>query len=232
LKHVSSVSIIALALAACSHDNNPTPIPTPLGNGWSIRYSPSMPSQARDNGNGTFSFDFPVGGACPQPMPPFVPFNGDGSPCHHVDYVTRTPIQLSNSVTLTYTVTGNPVFGSDTNTNEVSNGGGSPPHVTFIIDASTSGGDPGLTQGWLRWYAVPAGGSLTPGTHTVTMPLTFANWGDAGGATPGTAAQFNAVLASFDSIGFCLGGGAYAQCHGLYLKSGSATFTINSFTSP
>ncbi len=225
------VAALPLALAACGHSSDPPPVPFPIpvpsgGSTWSLRYSPGMPATM----SAANSLAFPTGNGCPGPKVTTVPTNNDG-PCHHVDYATRPPIPLHGSLTLTYTITGNPVFGSDTHVNEVSNGAGSPPHITFIIDASTIGGDPYLANPTLRWYAVPAGGDLTLGTHTVTMPLTFANWGDAGGPA-GTQAQFNAVLARYDSIGICFGGGAFAQCHGLYLKSGSATFTVNSFTSP
>ena len=160
-----------------------------------------------------------------------VPTNADGNPCHQVDYVTRTPIPLSKSLTLTYTITGtNPVFAYQTETGNTS---GNPPHLTFILDASQS--DPGLIDPALRWYAYPTGGPaaspLTLGTHTITVPLAFASWGDAAGTPPGTAAQFNGVLASAYQMGSVLGGGN-AQGHGLYLKSGSATLTINSLTSP
>ncbi len=230
MKIISLMSLSALALAGCgsgsSNNPPPFPFPVPMPSGWSIRYSPGMPTQPTADGGG-FSFNFPMGGGCPAPRtgndPTQPSFNV--SACHHVDYVTRGPMPLNGSITIDYTITGNnPAWGYTT---AAANTGGAPPQLTLMIEHTN---DQYLSNGLWRWDS----NIRTPiglGHYHVTVPLTFSSWAAVAGSSPGTPAQFQDVLANLGAVEFVFGGGDSAG-HGLYLKSGSATFALNSLTSP
>jgi hypothetical protein len=219
-----------LALAACNSDNStPAPVELPIStepalpaNPWTIRYSPGMPAEPAIAADGAITINFPMGGACPQPVSNNLT-NAPG-PCNHVDYVTRTPIALNMSITVNYTVAGDCVLGFDT---EMGNTAGDPPQLTLLLEHT---GDAALTVFSYRWYS-SIRGPMTAGTHTLTVPLTIAHWSDVQGPPPGTNAQFVDTLANLAQVGFVLGGGNAAG-HGLYCKTGTGTLTINSFTSP
>ncbi len=233
MKPIALISLSALALAGCGSgsSNNPTPpfpFPTPMPgiSAWTIRYSPGMPTQPTATGSG-FSFNFPTGRGCPAPRagndPTQPSFNV--SACSHVDYVTRGPMPLNGSLTIDYTITGNnPVWGYTT---AATNTGGAPPQLTLMVEHTN---DQYLGNGLWRWDSnirTPIG----PGHFHVTVPLTFSSWAAVAGSSPGTQAQFQDVLSNLGAVGLVFGGGDSAG-HGLYLTSGSATFILNSFTSP
>jgi hypothetical protein len=228
MKRLALVSMSALALAAChsNSDNPPPPVPVPVWAPWSIRYSPGMPTAPSPTATG-FTFNFPTNtpGACPRPVPVVVPSNSDGNPCKQVDYVTRTAMPLSTSITIDYTITGtNPVWSYYT---ETGNTAGAPAELTLMIEHT---GDDALVNPVYRWDSnirTP----IAPGHYHITVPLNFANWAAVAGTAPGTQAQFQDVLNNLYAVGMVFGGGDSAG-HGLYLTSGSATFTLNSFTSP
>lgn len=49
----------------------PTPTPKPSSSGWTFLYSPNMPQQMWDNGDGTYYFDFPSKDGCHYVVRPF-----------------------------------------------------------------------------------------------------------------------------------------------------------------
>jgi hypothetical protein len=193
----------------------------PVSSGWQCRYC----TGGSVTGAGVVTL--PIGGSCPAPRagnnPQDPSFNV--SACRHVDYVTRGPMPLNGSITLDYTVSGNnPVFGYTT---AAGNTAGAPPQLTLMIEHAN---DQTLSNGLWRWDSntrIP----ISLGHQRVTVPLSFSNWAAVAGSSPGTQAQFNDVLANLGAVGFVLGGGDSAG-HGLYLTSGSAVLTVNSFTSP
>jgi hypothetical protein len=239
MRSVSIAALAACALAGCSSSGSSPgipSIPTSSATPWTIRYSPGMPDFPTPVGSG-FTFNFPIGGSCPQPIPN-PDSNEDGSPCHQVDYVTRTPIPINGSFTIDYTIAGsNPVFSYYT---EPGNTAGDPLQLTLMIEHAN---DQALTNGTWRWdsnvripFAVgpyctgSTGANFNLHCHA-TIPVNLSTWAAVAGSSPGTQAQFNDVLANLGAEGFVLGGGDSAG-HGIYLTSGSATFTLNSFTSP
>jgi hypothetical protein len=209
----------SLGLAACNGSSSPSPASDP----WTIRYSPGMPTAPTPNASGGFAFEIPLGGSCP--AAPTTPPDFNVSACHHVDYVTRTPMPLSGTLTLDFTISGdNPSFGIlTTATNNCS----TPPSVSLLLEHTN---DAALNVMSYRWWAIKDA-PIVLGHNVLTVPLTFANWADTSGPPPGTAAEFADALANLGAVGMTFGGGC-ARGHGLYLNSGSATFTINSFTSP
>jgi len=224
----------ALALAACNSDNStPAPpayptnttIPTVTpSNDWSIRYSPSQPNQPELTAAGLPIIAFPTASSCPQP--PSSNLTNLPGLCNHVDYVTRPalPTPLTTSLTISYVVAGSCVLDYET---ELGNTAGDPPQLTLLLEHT---GDEALNIFSYRWYSTPRG-ALTPGAHTLTVPLAIAHWSDVQGPPPGTAAQFEDTIANLYAVGFVLGGGNAAG-HGLFCKSGSGTLTVTSFTSP
>jgi hypothetical protein len=160
--------------------------------------SPGMPQKTGD------TFDIP---ACR---------NGE------VHYVTKTiKGRLTGTMTLTYTIEASPdaVF--------VAADGGTPGRIALHFQRK---GDDWSARGkyaGYRWYS-SARHLVTPGEHTINIPLDLASWKAVLGSGR-TQALFDAAKARPTRVGFTFGGTGNAG-HGVCLSSGSARFTVKSFT--
>ena len=177
MKHVALLS--ALLLAACGGGNNPPP-PVPY-TGWSITAS-SVPRQIP---SGSFVFQ-----NC-----------ASASTCWD-SYVEHPAAGIAGNLTLSWTITGNPVFVNDTPANCVG------PAALSLLFRS-----PGR---FFSLFALKT--PLAVGTFSMSVPLTVDQWINVDGGT------FNPAAAT--SIGFGLGGGCFSA-HGVAVSVGTATFTIN-----
>ena len=118
-------------------------------NAWSIRYSPGEPTVPALTAAGNPIITFPADVSCPQPVSSDLS-NTPGL-CNHVDYVTRTPMALSTSITISYTVAGNCVLDYTT---QPGNTVGDPPQLTLLVEHT---GDAALNVLYYRWYSTPRG---------------------------------------------------------------------------
>jgi hypothetical protein len=147
-------------------------------------------------------------------------FNMPGPPGIHYVYTPAKSLAIGKTMTLTYTLTGNATFkpsdASDIN----------PPTISLFIwragDNLTCAG----TYAGYRQFLV-ARSNLQFGTHTVSAVIEPANWtGCYGGEV---ASAFTEAVANAAYMGFTLSGQYFAG-HGVDVVSGSATFTIDSFS--
>lgn len=177
---------------------------TPVGStGWTIQYSPGMPTQMTKASDGSYFVDLPT---------------QDG--LHYV--VEKAPrLQLGQLVTLSFNVSGTgtivPVQGT---TAKVS---------LYMQRAGDNMSGTGAYQQYRYWHNYALLGN---GDGTLSATLTPDQWGDVFGAR-GTEHQqgFQACVANAAVIGFTFGDpGAGATGHGVYVKGGSARFTLKSFT--
>lgn len=174
--------------------------PPPPAGVWSFQYSANMVP-----GQTPESFDFP---------------STDG-----VHYCVKRPPALAQgkTVTMKFTITGTgtllPVQGSK-------------PYVTLYMQRA---GDNLSGAGPYEFYRAWAGGDsalLGPGSFTIAVPLTPDKWGSVMGHSFSTSpSSFTDLLANAQSIGFTFGDpGAGATGHGVYVKNGTAHFTLDSYT--
>jgi hypothetical protein len=130
---------------------------------------------------------------------------------------------VGQTLTLNYTLTGsNPVLQNHPNGGD----SGAPTLHLFLWQK----GDNETCAGDYNFYRLFAGRTpLVPGANQViSVPLTGANWSPCF-PTAVTDARLQTTLNNLLGAGFTFGGQSFAG-HGIYLSSGSATFTINSFT--
>lgn len=134
-----------------------------------------------------------------------------------------TAPQVGQTLTLNYTVTANnpvwvqaPYGAGATDTN--------PPTLHLFVWRR---GDDLSCQGNYADYRLFAGRTaLVPGAgQTISIPLTTISWTGCYGKNP---VNIQDELSNLLGAGFTFGGQSFAG-HGIYLSSGSATFTINSF---
>jgi hypothetical protein len=211
---------------------NPPPTQQPLmpqpTTGWAITEGSGIGLQA-DGTNlpaiplATPTVAFPVGPAgCG---------TGPGTPsCAQTSWVSyvelnTAPLPLNGTLTLSYTITASPdaVFNNDSRNNT----GCNPPWpaMSLIIHRA---GDQGLSPAQDTWRLFSTQrAQITPGSGTLSIPLTAANWIGVMGATPAEA-DFEATLAGVGSIGIGFGGGCFAA-HGVAMKAGTGAFTANGF---
>lgn len=219
----------ALALAACnagsgggSCSGGPCPASgggsttTPSASSWVIEYSPGMPSHPTASGAG-WSFAFP------------------NSP-NHVDYVVD-PVSMAASnrisATVSVAVSGNPTFGYQTASNNTCI---YPAHARlFFQERGDNMSGSGAYQ-YYRWWAKTDAGSfqLAPGSGTMTASFADpAEWssvlGVAGNANATATAAFNQAKANIGAVGMTFGGGCFYG-HGVYVSSGSASFSLSAFS--
>jgi hypothetical protein len=139
-----------------------------------------------------------------------------------VHYVTKKiKGRLTGSMTLTYTIEASPdaVF--------VAADGGTPGRIALHFQRK---GDDWSARGkyaGYRWYSLNRP-LIAPGTHTISIPLDLAHWG-AVLASGRTQALFDAAKAKPHRLGFTFGGTGNAG-HGVCLSSGTARFTVKSFS--
>ena len=122
------------------------------------------------------------------------------------------------TIAMTFTITGDtmPVQADDT-----------PPATLrlFVWRAGDNISGQGVFQQYRIWGDQVT--NLTPGQHTVSVPLTPDHWTDVFGQQV-SAAALASTLSSAYGIGYTFGGQSFAG-HGVRSRSGQATFQLDSF---
>lgn len=187
----------------------PEPTPAPESGGiWTIgpiingkNYSVGMPETIVD------TFDFPT---CSNPISP------QGPSVHYVTKPAEGP--LSGSMSVTLEITGDAEFTATE---------GSQPRARLYFQRRGDNWTARSPYDAYRWYSpftvsIP----MTPGVHTLSVPLTRDRWGSVMG-TP-TEAEFEAAKRDAAVVGFVFGGTGGAG-HGVCLLSGQARCRIVDF---
>lgn len=178
--------------------------------GWSVWATQNInanPDMLRRSGDGLAAFDFPIG------APTVV----------HVDYVTRAhagPL-VGHALTVTYTISGPGALAPNT---LGFNSGCGAPQLHLIIAVPGYKTDGAASEDTERWFSVAAG-PLTPGTHTLTVPLTPDQWVDVVGQSSPSA--FAAALANIGSDGVTFGAERCADGHGVAALSDGVAFEFD-----
>ena len=224
----AAIGALMLAVTACSPSSN-TPQPTPpvpapaaismAAGAWTIgpvingvNYSVGMPLHPTQTGSG-FSFVFPGSGGA-------------------VNYVTTTlvSLHLTTSVTMQYQITlsAGAALTCDVPNAAAANSASGKPTLALFIQQPGDNWSAAGPYNYFRWYG--AGGAIPAksGIYTVTLPLTIAHW-SAVEAPAGTQAQLSGAAMNVGTIGVTFGGCGGAG-HGVAMKTGTATFTVLSFT--
>jgi hypothetical protein len=139
-----------------------------------------------------------------------------------VHYVTRRiDGPITGTVMLTYTIeaSADAVF--------TASDGGTPGRIALHFQRSGDNWSARGKYAGYRWYSINRP-LIAPGTHTISIPLDIAHWG-AVLASGRTQALFDAAKARPTRIGFTFGGTGNAG-HGVCLETGTARFTVKSFT--
>lgn len=174
--------------------------PKPTVTGWGFYYSPNMPQQMWDAGDGTFYFDFPT---------------KDG-----VHYVYRAgSAALGQTITMTFSLAGD---GTLVPTQ------GTTPYVTLYLQrAGDNMSGAGAYEFYRFWSGAT---KLTgAGDYTVSVPLTYNIWtgvmgrSDQNGFAACLANLQNIGFTFGDP-------GAGASGHGVYVTNGTMRFTLKNFT--
>lgn len=190
---------LLLFLAGCGGgSSSPVPSQPPIGPSWTALYGAAI---AIDS---TGSFNFP------------------GAPGVHYVVKPAPTVQLGQTITLKFQISGSGTWGFDSQTPE-----GPPATVHLFL---WERGDDGSGQGVMETYREWAGRTdiSNPGTYTVSVKVDPANWTGVFGQTP-TAALFQQLLNNLYGVGFTFGGGSFAG-HGLYSATGSFHFTLIGYT--
>lgn len=122
------------------------------------------------------------------------------------------------AMTLTYTIAGDGVVVPTEGTN---------PRLALYFQRKGDDWSASGKYAAYRWYS-RVRSELTPGTHTISIPLTRDQWTPVVSSTYNTDANFEAAKASPRRIGFVFGGSVGAG-HGVCTTSGTATFTLVDF---
>lgn len=210
------VVLICCAVATVAAAQKPKPAakaaPTPPGvvsmnaADWNIRYSSGMPAHPSPAVGGGWFLDFPIAPG-------------------HVNTITvpyTAPIALGKWLILTATVTtaDGAVVIPD---NDML---GFPTHMRPYIEQKAKQ-LPGV-RFWSNPIAVP----LTAGTYQLAVPFTPDQWsgwdGKFANYDASTLKSFNDVLAHIGYVGLTCGGSFFA--HGCHVETGSARFTLSSYS--
>jgi hypothetical protein len=154
-----------------------------------------------------------------------------GNGTHYV-YTKAVGLAVGKTMTLNYTISGSGTLTSVPNDTD-------PPTISLFIWKKgdnlscglASNNQPPSTAGPLQYYRqfLVARPALVIGSpQTVSAQITATNWGACFGENAGQTAGFAQAVSNAAYMGFTLGGRSFAG-HGVFLKSGSLTFTINSF---
>jgi len=142
-------------------------------------------------------------------------------------YVYTSPpatFKSGATITLVYTVTGNPNYSIADN-----NPPGTDPLPASITLFAWGKGDDlkcdGQFVNYRMWF--PARGPLTPGTHTLTGKIDGNLWTNCYGTV--NVNGFSALLNNLLGVGFTFGGANFYG-HGVTNSNSGVQFTINSFT--
>jgi len=163
------IAVFVFMATGCGSPGNQSSGPAShAAKGWSIQYSPSMPSTPTVGGPGTWYFDFPT-----DPNYPACVYSPD-TLCHSVNYVTNSysgPATHSVSMTFQVLTTGTPTFEY---VFEPDNTCPTPATVRLFLQRRNDD----LTQEFYRWWSNPTVYNLqpTPGNTTLTVPLTPDQW--------------------------------------------------------
>lgn len=207
---------LALLLAGCSGGGGGSSCNNPLC-AYPGLLSPN--SGWTDYGSG-------AGAALVGPLPnPFsIPSQASGQTINYV-YTKAPTLAVGQTITLNYSVSGNATFAPLPESSCGSAGCG-PALVRLFIWAGNDVGSTNAGRWWCNAQATPL---VIGDNQTISCQLEFENWGGAGvGSDPINATTFAAVLNAPFAVGFTFGG-EFAG-HGDWVTSGSATFTVNSFT--
>lgn len=224
----------AVALAAATTVSAPPP---------ALPYAASLdPARWSTYANGSADQRFPLAadGAAlafdlPQDREPFFTAQGRSPSAPSADYLftDAPPLAGAHALTAVFTLTLSP--GATLNARfEASNTCPAGPTVRLLIST------PGPLTNWMgatlpytRWYSDPI--ALTPGDHTLTVPLDGAHWtdvfADRADATTPPRGQSQSPAAGFQSalthprLGLVLGGGCFAG-HGVGVVSGTGRFEL------
>jgi hypothetical protein len=214
---------LAVLLAGCG-SNNPTPpppLPPPpiIYPPWGGVISPQAPWRVSESsnprpldGNGGFTF---VGGTSRTNVNCVT----GALDCQWDSYV-EVPLPVSINAdavyTLTYTATGDLFLcDSPNNTPNCSSvvGANAFPTIRLLLHRQKDNMSIGGEYGFYRFFSQYT--AFTPGTHTLTMPLTLDYWMAAqNNAGWDINAEFVLTKSNLQSVGFCFGGGSFA-CHGV-----------------
>lgn len=179
--------------------------PIPPAVGWRIAWSPNMPTEMTNNGDGTYSFTFP---------------NVDG--VHYV-YKSAPRVALGQTITMKFSIKGAATF--------IPHGVGDPPPCDMQLFLQRAGDDMNAVGNmeFYRWWS-NAATVLKEGDFTMTVQLNpdqwFSIYGKNGATTPD---KFAACLANLANIGFTFGG-ASSGGHGVYAKGPTTVFTLKQYS--
>lgn len=227
----SAVCTAMVMVVGCSSDGVTNPTPTVSATTTTTTTTPAPPAPSAD---GSLSLNAAQWEALSDPdfMPLqnnakgqlTFPFPSTGS----INYVysIAAPTQISGSVTASMEIvtSGPVVFDYMT---EPFNTCTTPSTVRpFIWSNRTGFGE------FDRWWSNPTSIELTPGSSTLTVPLTPDRWssvyGKLGNTDATAEAAFARALRNVSQLGLTFGGGCFFG-HGVRVKNGSATFTLTSY---
>jgi hypothetical protein len=215
LKPIASIAALGLLVAACSASNNAPLLPQPAqlsmaASAWVFQYSNSMPASPAAAGSG-WSFTF-------------ANTSGPSGGVHYL--VTQSPNLASKSaLTMSGVISVAPgtVWGSNDPSDMT------PDHCRAYFQQAgddLSGTGPYEFYRWFSHTTI----ALTDGSFNVTIPFDPSQWGSVLGKDGNAAGSgWTNARANAQWIGITCGGSYFAG-HGAYVKSGSATFQMNSFS--
>ena len=206
MKPVASIAVLGSLVAACSASNS-EPQPAQLSmaaSAWVFQYSNSMLEGPSPAGSG-WSFTF---------LDTSGPYGG----VHYL--VTKSP-NLTSKSTLTMSGVISVAPGTVWGSNDPSDT--TPDHCRAYFQQA---GDDLSGTGPFSHTTI----ALTDGSFNVTIPLDPSQWGSVFGKDGNAAGSgWTNARANAQWIGITCGGSYFAG-HGAYVKSGSATFQMNSFS--
>ena len=135
--------------------------------------------------------------------------------------------------TIQLVTTGSPVFGWESNVDNLPPGCASPPAARLYIQSGSWNYT--APDGSNRWWSNPVSFTLASGTATLSVPLQPDQWSDTygqeGDSSPTTEKEFAEAIANVNFIGMTFGGGCFFG-HGVNISGPGATaqFILKSFT--
>ena len=144
---------------------------------------------------------------------------------NHVDYVTRSHSGPLRSLSVTYIVTG--IVDLEPNVSGFKCPCGTAVVHLFIGQRGYNPYNYDISEMTKRWWSRQTA-DLSPGQHTLSVPLDASLWLDVDGKSP--ADGFATALADVGSVGITLGASQGPAGHGVAAVTGGATLVINSLT--
>ena len=218
-------ALLLLLTVGCASVNNQAFPANQSATGWSIQYSPGMPSRPIAAGHGAWYFDFPT-----DPNYPACVSNPDAY-CESVNYVTNSYSGAAThqvSMTFQISTTGAPTFQYVMQSDNTC-------ATTATVRLFLQRRNDDLTEEFYRWWSNPTVYDLqaTPGDVTLTVPITADQWssvyGKFGSQDATTLAGFQDALSNLGHVGMTFGGGCFFG-HGVNVSGGTARFALVSYT--